>query len=283
MNQIEQFAEPNIDMPPQAHGNSWLSSLLIRRPQLLARFSTFYRQLWSLPRRQRRWVARRAAISLTGAALLLALARSPVSASTITVVNGEVADVQNGKCSLIKAIFNANAVGTGNQRTDCTLGAINGPDTINLPANGQFVLTAVHNTNYHESGLPIIKSIITINGNGATIRRDSTAPDFRILAVAPTGTLTLNATTIKGGYFDDNYTYGGIGGAGILNKGQLTINNSTVAENESHGEYGSYYGGGISNEGTPQLKVALSGIMSATDFFLPTELVEVSTMAQMLH
>ena len=44
----------------------------------------------------------------------------------------------------------------------------------------------------------MITSAITIEGNGNTISR-SGSPDFRILAVAGGGNLTLNSATVSGG------------------------------------------------------------------------------------
>ena len=41
-------------------------------------------------------------------------------------------------------------------------------------------LTTVNNSTYGPTGLPVISSAITIEGQGSTIRRDSAAPEFRI-------------------------------------------------------------------------------------------------------
>lgn len=230
---------------PKSPQKSWLKSLLAAHPTLFARLLALYKWLRALPRRQRR-LLQQAAAGLTGTALLLSLARAPAGATnTINVVNGEVADIKNGKCSLIEAIINARAIGTGNMRDDCAPGNPSGPDTINLPTNGNFVLTAAHNDTYGDNGLPVIKGVVTINGNGSTIHRIESAPLFRILTVDATGSLTLNSTTISGGYFADDERY--YGGGGILNKGQLTIQNSTIEDNISYYWDGGSSGGGISN------------------------------------
>ena len=100
-------------------------------------------------------------------------------------------------------------------------------------------------------GLPWISTTMTINGNGSTIQRNSNAPYFRIMAVGKNGNLTLNNTTIRGGYVitghsqDYSHYYGG---GGILNQGILTISSGTLTENENYdGEYA--YGGAIDNVG----------------------------------
>ena len=62
------------------------------------------------------------------------------------------------------------------------------------------ILTTVNNSTYGPTGLPVIRSVITITGQGSTIARHSEAPQFRLFAVNSTGALTLNETTVSGGY-----------------------------------------------------------------------------------
>jgi hypothetical protein len=104
--------------------------------------------------------------------LVLLLTASSAQAANITVANGEVAVAANGKCSLIEAINNANNTNNGRPHADCAAGNPNGADTINLPNNGNFVLTApaVVAQRIGAIGLPWISSQVTINGNGSTIR-----------------------------------------------------------------------------------------------------------------
>ena len=143
--------------------------------------------------------------------------------ATITVVNGQVAVNANGQCSLIEAIQNADSKTNGHPNNDCATGNPNGADTINLPANGLFTLNNVHHfDDIGDIGLPWISTTVTINGNGSTIQRNSTAPKFRIMAVGNNGNLTLNNATISGGYIStgDSYSeslgraYGGGGQGG---------------------------------------------------------------------
>jgi hypothetical protein len=125
------------------------------------------------------------------------LALSAGHAATFNIADGDVA-------GLIAAIQTANANGQAN--------------TINLAPNGSYILTALAEFPVEYGapgavGLPVVRSVLTINGNGATIQR-SNAPgtrQFTVLAVsgktAVCGSndgccladLTLNGTTIMGG------------------------------------------------------------------------------------
>ncbi len=145
-------------------------------------------------------------------------------------------------------------------------------DVINLAANGVYDLTAVNNTISNPNigggnGLPAITNSfagtgadITINGNGATIQRN-TAGDLRLLVIAGSGTeviinnvvfknakATLNGAaiaamwqkvklTVNDCVFEDNaITPAGAntedgGGAILIHEGFLTITNSTFKGN----------------------------------------------------
>jgi parallel beta-helix repeat protein len=125
-----------------------------------------------------------------------------------------------GKCTLGRAIVSAN--NDASPRGVCTPGR--GADRIVLPRGSTQTLTTVNNTNYGPTGLPTIRSVITIAGNGSTIRHAGTAPKFRILAVAQTGALTLQNTRVSAG------------GPAVENSGsRLQLVNSTVSGNTSYG------------------------------------------------
>ena len=156
-----------------------------RREELLPRFTAYYIQLRALPRRVRRALQRQWHLPLAGVALMLALGQSPALAATIPV---------GGSCTLVDAITAAN---TDTATGGCLAG--NGADTIVLPAGSTQTLTSVHNSTYGPTGLPVISSVITIEGQGSTITRASGAPEFRLLAVSSTGELTLQETTVSGG------------------------------------------------------------------------------------
>jgi hypothetical protein len=96
-----------------------------------------------------------------------------------------------------------------------------------LTLNSTQTLTTVNNTSLPATGLPVIGSVITMAGNGSTIKRDPGAPDFRIFAVSSSGSLTLQRTTVSGGRAIAPFG----GGAGVFSQGTLTLNNSTISGN----------------------------------------------------
>ncbi len=197
-------------------------------PVLWPRFVGYYEALARLPRRLRRALQRRWRRSLGGLALLLALGQAPALAATINV-NGVI-------CTVIDAITAAN---NDKPTGGCPGGS--GADTITLPAGSIHTLTSVNNTTYGPTGLPLVTTAITIEGNGSTITRDGTAPAFRILAIGTGGDLTLQETTITGGISSG----GGLSGGGVENLGTLTLTQSTVSGNSAD-----RYGGGLRNAGT---------------------------------
>ena len=86
--------------------------------------------------------------------------------------------------ALISAITSANSAGT--------------PQTICLET-GTYSLTAVDHSADGPNGLPSISGDITLVGlgSGATIERSSGAPDFRLLNVTTSGSLTLENVSIR--------------------------------------------------------------------------------------
>ncbi|WP_370411752.1 hypothetical protein [Streptomyces fradiae] len=142
-----------------------------------------------------------------------------------------------------------------------------GPSTLYLSFGCTYQLTVEDNPG---NGLPLVTSEIDIIGNKSTLRRASTAPNFRILEVrGPGGNLTLRNLTVR----DGRSTSGGAGGGGIavgfgsratldtvevtrnqalvtgpgggiVAGGSLTLRNSTVSYNIAQDE-----GGGVSAHG----------------------------------
>ncbi|NER25329.1 MAG: DUF4347 domain-containing protein [Symploca sp. SIO1C2] len=131
--------------------------------------------------------------------------------------------------SLIAAITTAN----GN----------NEADTINL--TGDITLMAVDNNIDGANGLPSILADggnkLTIDGMGFTIARGATAPNFRLLHIAAGAELEVNNTTLSSGVADGAAFNIVSRGGGILNRGTLTLTNSTVSGNTAND------GGGIYN------------------------------------
>ena len=155
-------------------------------PDVLPRFAGCYQRLARLPRRLRRQLQRRWRRSLAAIALLLALGQAPALAATI--------NVDGTSCTLVDAITAANTdAATGG----CTAGS--GADTLVLAAGSTHTLIEVNDGTDGPTGLPAIASVITIEGNGSTIRRDRSVTEFRILAVRSNGNLTLQETTVSGG------------------------------------------------------------------------------------
>jgi hypothetical protein len=187
-------------------------------------FSDYYLQLQALPRRFRRALQRQWKKSLAGIALMLALGLAPALAATIKV---------NGACTLSRAITSANR--DASPSGSCTPGR--GADRIVLPRGSTHILKKVNNTTYGPTGLPVIRSDITIDGNNSTIRRARSAPEFRICAVAQNDELTLRNTTVSGGRAADE---GGLGGGVYGYESDIKIVNSTISGNVGHGVSGLY-------------------------------------------
>lgn len=117
---------------------------------------------------------------------------------------------------------------------------------INLVANGDYPVAEGPYNDNGATGFPIVSvdKIITINGNGATIR--ATGSGFRLFAVVD-GNLTLNNLTLQDATLDTN------GGAALLNVfGNVTINNVIFENNylEVDEDFGQGMGGAIYNFGS---------------------------------
>src|SRR6266545_2746743 len=207
----------------EADKTPWLAGTLTEcGGELFARFAACYAELRALPRGARRALQRRiarsselAAIlpeylkhagrrlqhrmawSLAGAALLLALGQGVATAATITVTTNDPRIIPDGQCSLVEAIVNAN--NDAATHADCAAGS--GADTIVLPASAHLTLSAVDNTTFGPTGLPVITNRITIEGNGATIARQVHAPGFSLMVVTGSGDLTLHHLTLSGSNF----------------------------------------------------------------------------------
>ena len=180
------------------------------------------------------------AVAALVTALWLVTGAHPAYAATITVAKangvGVVVIGNDGRCSLIEAINNANDTTNGRPHADCAAGNPQGPDTINLPAATTFTLTQVFDA-LGPTGLPAVDSTITIKGNGATVQRGANAPFFRLFEIRQSGNLSLEDVTLAGGYIPI-----GFGGAVRNNRGTLTITGGEVVNNSAP------YGGGVANE-----------------------------------
>jgi hypothetical protein len=132
-----------------------------------------------------------------------------------------------------------NAVDVPNLIADIILANGNGTaNTINLTApNSSYVLNAVDNSNGApgNNGLPVIHSpfLLTINGNGATIERNS-GFDFRLFDVDPVAQLSLNNVTLESGLVSDAGVVAD--GGAIFNAGTLALSHDVIASNLAFGK-----------------------------------------------
>ncbi len=124
------------------------------------------------------------------------------------------------------------ALTTANDNADVT--------TLNLANNCAYELSAADNDNGQgPNGLPRITTNVTINGNGATLKRGaSSSNDLRLFQIASGGNLNLSNLVIENGRTNSS-------GGGIRNEGQLILNNVTIQNNRSNDGLG----GGIFNKG----------------------------------
>jgi parallel beta-helix repeat protein len=197
--------------------------------------------------------------SLIAMAVAQAIASAPTLAATINLGAG---------CTLTDAIISANTdTATGN----CTEGS--GDDEINFETGG----TDIYLNRYAgtPNGLPIITSTITVNGDGGSIIRAAANVDkFRLMEVTGASTtLTLNSLSLRGAYsypgafpqfhggaiylhdsaslignsiiIEDNISQsssgtGGNGGGINATTASITLNDSSVSNNQARG-----FGGGI--------------------------------------
>jgi pimeloyl-ACP methyl ester carboxylesterase len=119
------------------------------------------------------------------------------------------------------------------------------PNTIVLQSGMTYQLTLIDNDWYGPNGLPAISSNITIQGNGATIERNSNML-FRFFYISnqqygslPSGSLTLDDLTLENGYAYGGESYSGGGGLGaggaIFNQGTLALSDVTFSNNTAYG------------------------------------------------
>ena len=153
---------------------------------------------------------------MIGQCLAAGLAGS-VQGADIFVTDGEVAVVENDRCSIVEAINNANANDQSGS-IDCVAGS--GSDRILLPLNSTFSITSPDPSG---RALPAITDNLTIQGNSATITRPATAPPFGI--VETQSTVTFNSITLSNGTVNSHADGGGCIDVG---SGRLTLRETTL-------------------------------------------------------
>ena len=166
---------------------------------LSERLEALENQIRAIKRRLRCWRPHCSATLLLAALVVYALSPArPGQAADFSCTAGNVA-------CLIDAINQANANGEAN--------------TITLKA-GTYTMTAVDNNTDGSNGLPVVTSPLTITGRKAetTIieRGGAGVPQFHILNVAPTGTLTLQKLTLRGGGASIRVPFSRVGESSIV-------------------------------------------------------------------
>lgn len=177
-------------------------------------------------------------LTVVWAVVAFGLAPAPAAAATMTIPNGLVAIANDGQCSLLEAVENANSDAA--VYADCPAGS--GTDTIELAVSGNYQLITPTNYTYGPAGFEV-RSHIIIQGQGATIGRGGSTP-LRLIYVAPLSQLELFDLVLQNGYAqggDGGISYwasgggaGGLGGA-IFNRGLLTIQRSSLVGNTAEG------------------------------------------------
>jgi hypothetical protein len=172
---------------------------------------------------------------------LLLMITMILSQSTSLAAYIEVtATIGGSGCDLIEAINSAN---NNISEGGCVAQSSYGDDIILLPPEiSTHTLTTVNIDSLGATGLPLITSHITIEGEGTnhiSIERSEAfgIPKFRIFQVRSGGSLILKNIRIVGGDVD---ALGG--GLYVVGGGELTLRNSTVTNNNAHS------GGGIANQ-----------------------------------
>ncbi len=172
-----------------------------------------------------------------GLVLVAVFATGNGDAAEIRVDSGEVAILQNDRCSLREALINAHYDTA--EHADCRPG--NGPDVIVLAPNSDYELIGPI-ADGATVGLPGILTEVTIEGRGSTIRRSDrggTAP-FRLLATSDAD-LVLRDLTFEGGLLETGMFFEG-GAAIYMRGGRLVAENVRFIDN---GVYPNGRGGAV--------------------------------------
>ena len=163
--------------------------------------------------------------------------------SSLIRVNTIIPDVSlaDGTCSIIEAFNEANVPGSSSNTGDCDVGS-QGLNIIELQEGSTYSLNKPISSADGNSGLPSIVGSVLVDGKSATIRKqDRNSPMFRIFRVADQGNLTIRDLTIAQG--ESEFEPSKSDGAGILNRGKLTLISTIIRDNwATDGD-----GGGISN------------------------------------
>ena len=197
---------------------------------------------------------------------------SPAQTTIIVTTPRDAIDNKDGECSLREAVIAAN---TDSAVNECLAGP--GADTIVLSAGRTYTLSIDDDGSGHQTDSGAdnddldITSTITIQGNGATIQRDTSIAcdldgsaakgEFRIFHVSSGGKLNLQGVEIKSGCADGanppnpnpNPNTANTAGGGVFVGvgGQLAVSKVQISSNGAFS-----FGGGIYNLGTVTIDAA---------------------------
>ncbi len=155
------------------------------------------------------------------------------AAEVFTVTSlSDVVDAEDGVLTLREAIALAESTPEA--------------DTIQFAVTGQILLVDAN-------PLPTITTDVTIEGPALParieIRRDSSAPNYRVITIAPGGAGVLRRLTISGGHAAA-LTNGG----GVLNQGMLTIDTCEIRNNRTDS---GQLGGGVASGNSPSAQLIM--------------------------
>jgi hypothetical protein len=160
------------------------------------------------------------------------IVRALIGATVVT--GGLIALAPAAQAITIPVACSENALVTAVNLANSTAAA----DTLVLAGGCTYPLTSAHGGGLLTTGLPVITTPIAMIGP-AVITRSSLLP-FRIAEVSSTGDLTLTTSVI----FTNGSAVGD--GGGILNRGAVTLTNSSLI-----GNVATLNGGGLANADTP--------------------------------
>lgn len=204
----DQLKEAWEEQLARAARTPWMLQVLLSHgPQVTSRFAYHYLELRRLPRRLRRTLWRRRAVSLATTAFLLALAGPEVcwGGTTFSVSTGHELEI---------------AVSLANLQS----GSYSGTNTIEL-----------QDTVYVTSALDITSTLVIDGIKANAIVGDASLEDS-IFVVADGGDLTLEKTVVTGGAGDN--------GGAIYNQGTVTLYLSTLYDNTATSDGGAIHNSG---------------------------------------
>lgn len=185
-------------------------------------------------------------VEVSNVLVLEVVSEVPPSLIRVTTTTADVS-LSDGACSIIEAVNEANDPGSSSDTGDCDIGS-QGLNVVELQEESIYNLNKPISSDGGNIGLPSITGNVFIDGKRSTVRKyDKGSPLFRIFHVADQGNLTILELTIAQG--ESEFSEFRSDGAGILNRGKLTLISTILRDNfATDGN-----GGGISNLGSATL------------------------------